>query len=401
MSFASPMDFVGNRGRRWAYSLVYILLSCRVLNLIEGSYYVKPSIYDDPDFDYKFKWTLGKRHADIITSRFLTMSGIVFWQMLNTMIICLVFYPLLACITLKDRIIANVAGLVYLLPWIVLSLYIWVRCPVFPDGLDEGTISNATQTFLFDLPILAAYIGLAYAYTADLIKNIRRRIEEDKQGSGAVLVENGVFKALCMTRLSTRLRQCRMFDVIKKKCLWFWNPGMNYSPRILCTTVVSAFVIFKEAFVEVIQGRLNLAAETNRSDVTSNCSAWSISLVMVLIVLLVLCYLIIIPIRDKQSNFVLRFLGQYWPVAIVSIVVHYAQFLMCKFCFLQESGSFMALNNRRVLHVVNYVLFFFNILLGFFSCALRILLSEGVINSVSEDAAAHSVGPTDQIWLST
>ncbi|ELU11907.1 hypothetical protein CAPTEDRAFT_102905, partial [Capitella teleta] len=29
----------------------------------------------------------------------------------------------------------------------------------------------------------------------------------------------------------------------------------------------------------------------------------------------------------------------------------------------------------RVLHVVNYVLFFFNILLGFFSCALRILLS--------------------------
>ncbi|ELT90331.1 hypothetical protein CAPTEDRAFT_133475, partial [Capitella teleta] len=29
----------------------------------------------------------------------------------------------------------------------------------------------------------------------------------------------------------------------------------------------------------------------------------------------------------------------------------------------------------RVLHVVNYVLFFFNILLGFFSCTLRILLS--------------------------
>jgi hypothetical protein len=53
-------------------------------------------------------------------------------------------------------------------------------------------------------------------------------------------------------------------------------------------------------------------------------SAWSILLLIVLIVLLVLCYLIIIPIRDKQSNFVLRFLGQYWWVsqAMTSVQCH-------------------------------------------------------------------------------
>ncbi|XP_078583764.1 stimulated by retinoic acid gene 6 protein-like [Branchiostoma floridae x Branchiostoma japonicum] len=66
---------------------------------------------------------------------------------------------------------------------------------------------------------------------------------------------------------------------------------------------------------------------------------------------------------------------------VLSLLVNYVQILVSRKTLLQDhcykdGGSrvkALALDNRRVYHNFSYFLFFFNILLGFYSCLLRIV----------------------------
>ena len=59
------------RSRRWAFVVVFGILSYRVLTLFDGRYFWKPDSFDDPDWMLKFGWTqsASTRRVDWLTNR--------------------------------------------------------------------------------------------------------------------------------------------------------------------------------------------------------------------------------------------------------------------------------------------------------------------------------------------
>ncbi|XP_070543672.1 stimulated by retinoic acid gene 6 protein-like [Ptychodera flava] len=87
-----------------------------------------------------------------------------------------------------------------------------------------------------------------------------------------------------------------------------------------------------------------------------------------------LIYGFFLAIRDGRNSIVLFFVAEYWFTALVALIIYVMQLFTAKFVFLLDRGNGKAfgINNRRMFHVANYILFFFNVILGLFSCLLRI-----------------------------
>ena len=61
----SPVDFIDDHERRWAYASGFAILSYRVLMLFNQEYIFEPSIYDDPEFMEQYGWTTSKCEKSI------------------------------------------------------------------------------------------------------------------------------------------------------------------------------------------------------------------------------------------------------------------------------------------------------------------------------------------------
>nr|XP_006817521.1 PREDICTED: stimulated by retinoic acid gene 6 protein homolog [Saccoglossus kowalevskii] len=93
------------------------------------------------------------------------------------------------------------------------------------------------------------------------------------------------------------------------------------------------------------------------------------------VILFAVVYMIILAIQDDRSSLLLTLVAEYWFSAVFAVFLYIYQILVTKYIFLLEYGNVLGLNNRRLFHIVNYLLFFFNVILGLFSCLFRILKS--------------------------
>lgn len=101
---------------------------------------------------------------------------------------------------------------------------------------------------------------------------------------------------------------------------------------------------------------------------------WGFLILQVLfwIITFVCWYFIIRPIRLGRSNFLVELIKNQWLTAVVGFVVYYAQILLARIFFLEGKGDILSLTNRRILHNTTYFFLFLNVVLGLFSCLLRI-----------------------------
>lgn len=103
-------------------------------------------------------------------------------------------------------------------------------------------------------------------------------------------------------------------------------------------------------------------------------AAWGFIL---LSLLLFLCYYVlitqlIIPMKRGENSLSINIFIKVWPTLLITIAMMVVQKVMAVTCFLLNKDS-LAVNNRRVFHLVSYLFFYFNIFLGMFSCLLRII----------------------------
>ncbi|XP_070542910.1 stimulated by retinoic acid gene 6 protein-like isoform X2 [Ptychodera flava] len=93
--------------------------------------------------------------------------------------------------------------------------------------------------------------------------------------------------------------------------------------------------------------------------------------------LMVIVYgLIYAWVDDRTDSSIIWYLiGEYWLSVVFAIVITVVQILETKYFYLQDGGRSLAVNNRRAYHVTTYVMFYFNIILGLWSCLLRVLYS--------------------------
>ncbi|XP_052784291.1 receptor for retinol uptake stra6-like [Mya arenaria] len=92
------------------------------------------------------------------------------------------------------------------------------------------------------------------------------------------------------------------------------------------------------------------------------------------IVCFALCVVITLLIFGVYS-WILWILEAVWPALLMTILLMMLQKLSASLAFLQGRGLYLAIENRRVLFIFSFFMFFYNIFIGFVSCLLRIIKS--------------------------
>ncbi|XP_062499513.1 stimulated by retinoic acid gene 6 protein-like isoform X2 [Corticium candelabrum] len=82
----------------------------------------------------------------------------------------------------------------------------------------------------------------------------------------------------------------------------------------------------------------------------------------------------------------------FLPTIVFTIIILVAQFVLAKFVLLQDRGSSLGVNNRRLFHMFGYFFFFYNTLIGIFS-ALRRLITSLVLGTIMLDRLDRSTLP--------
>ncbi|XP_025079236.1 receptor for retinol uptake stra6-like isoform X2 [Pomacea canaliculata] len=94
---------------------------------------------------------------------------------------------------------------------------------------------------------------------------------------------------------------------------------------------------------------------------------------VILTLICVILAIFVLLIAADVTAWVIAILEYIWPIVVIFIVILVVQKLLAKFVFLQDSGAYLALDNRSIFFNFTYFMFFYNIFLGVASCLLRIL----------------------------
>jgi hypothetical protein len=80
---------------------------------------------------------------------------------------------------------------------------------------------------------------------------------------------------------------------------------------------------------------------------------------------------IVVAIKFKFISVDVLLLGLL-PSITFALLIFVTQFLLAKFLLLHDRGAYVNINNRRLFHILSFFLFFYNTLIGLFSCLRRI-----------------------------
>ncbi|XP_077868630.1 stimulated by retinoic acid gene 6 protein-like, partial [Saccoglossus kowalevskii] len=82
------------------------------------------------------------------------------------------------------------------------------------------------------------------------------------------------------------------------------------------------------------------------------------------------------------------------PSGVFGALIYLIQLWLSKFFFLQDNGKVINVDNRRCFHVTSFVMVYYNVILGIFSCASRFLRNL-VFGMLLLGRLDHSVLPRD------
>ncbi|KAL3847292.1 hypothetical protein ACJMK2_018211 [Sinanodonta woodiana] len=101
---------------------------------------------------------------------------------------------------------------------------------------------------------------------------------------------------------------------------------------------------------------------------------------------------IITLIQAGFYQWILDRLMQMWPVLLTAFLLNFLQQMLAKYVFLQEHGNALRLDNRRLMFIFTYFLFFYNIFIGLISCLMRVIKSM-ILGSIFISRLDESVFP--------
>ncbi|XP_065837052.1 stimulated by retinoic acid gene 6 protein-like [Oscarella lobularis] len=129
----------------------------------------------------------------------------------------------------------------------------------------------------------------------------------------------------------------------------------------------------------------NLPSPTSSVLATFKYSGYQIAYIfwgwfIILLVLLIVCLIVALCVYWIEIDYKSFLVVLYVLLApcIFSLVLWLFQFLFVKFGLLQDKGKNLALTNRRLYHSVGFFFFFYNVMLGIWSCLLRLCYSLGL-----------------------
>ncbi|XP_066287601.1 stimulated by retinoic acid gene 6 protein-like [Branchiostoma lanceolatum] len=399
----------------------------------------------------------------------------------------LCFFPFLACLKTRYRLIGAPIGLGYSLVWLAVTVIDTVQCIGDRSAWDDSSTLSTVAPYmglLWSLPVIVCLIILMVKFTILMVGSLKSWC---KEGCGSLVDKESEkiaqdFDFLYVRTLLVKKEEPAKLPWYRRCCRRRPDDGFRFSARMTTTMVVSLLCLYELAIYEIqavsigleilrrvyqnatqnfleINGQVVVGANTTSVDnvlfatqvswIVSGVTAFLVHIVYVFIIMgayrrhvrllyrgdtswmpasyqpstavsitagmkysgsqiafilwgfiiqqvtfLVICAAVYICILFP--DLMLRLLDYFGPVTAVSLTTLLVQRIMATVLFSQskvnkkDKDRPLAIDNRRLYHITSYFLFFFNLMVGFFSSVWRLLLG-GLMGAMLQARIDHSV----------
>ncbi|PIK43704.1 putative stimulated by retinoic acid protein 6 protein-like [Apostichopus japonicus] len=300
----------------------------------------------------------------------------------NVWMVTLVYFPISLCLTTKKKTLGNAVGFAYTAVWVnpkpsdEKQLYkklqrviekVYRSEPGFKYSRRMVVTAVLAALSLYELGI--AYIGglgIFFEYVGEVFK------------------EEGTFKDFFeFTNSTESFYEIEAFYIILRDSFWptsvaAMGISIGFNIHFLYYYRQNTLNLWKgiKKFIpeDELPNSYIVASSLRYSGYHVGFALWGFLILQVLfwLITFVCWYFIVRPISLGESNFLTTLIRNQWLTAVVGLVIYYGQILASRIFFLEGNGKILSLTNRRSLHNSTYFFLFLNILLGLFSCLLRI-----------------------------
>uniref|UniRef100_A0AAQ5YR20 Receptor for retinol uptake STRA6 n=1 Tax=Amphiprion ocellaris TaxID=80972 RepID=A0AAQ5YR20_AMPOC len=354
------------------------------------------------------------------------------WVILGVFYYPALYYPLLACGTLHNKV-GYVLG--SLLSWTHFGVLVWqkIDCPKTPlihkhYSLFSSLPQIACLAFLsFQYPLLLfkglkgteknnATEDLSSSYYRDYVKKVFSKKKATKISSWLAFLQVGL---LLISAVVPSLQTARMgvdedianllagfkimlspdkHEVVRIVVYYMWCVEVCYISAMTLSALVNLAMLMRS----MVLHRSNLKG-LYRGDIYNvyNCQrsirasrpalvCWMgytsftaahifigmiIQTMVFFLCLLVAVFLIIIPVLHRQNLFLFQMLWSMWPFWLMILLAVLIQHITARFCFIKKTAGTRDLDNRGNLFLLTYLLFPVNVLIGVLLAVWRLVIT--------------------------
>uniref|UniRef100_A0A8C4ICX7 Receptor for retinol uptake STRA6 n=1 Tax=Dicentrarchus labrax TaxID=13489 RepID=A0A8C4ICX7_DICLA len=336
------------------------------------------------------------------------------WVILGVLYYPALYYPLLACGTLHNKV-GYVLG--SLLSWTHFGVLVWqkIDCPKTP-------LIHKHYSLFSSLPQIACLAFLSFQYPLLLFKGLKgteknnaTEVSFDLSASSSgrfvgLLLISAVVPTLQTARLGVDEDIANLLagfkimlspdkhEVVRIVVYYMWCVEVCYISAMTLSALVNLAMLMRS----MVLHRSNLKG-LYRGDIYNvyNCQrsirasrpalvCWMgytsftaahifigmiIQTMVFFLCLLVAVFLIIIPLLHRQNLILFQILLSMWPFWLMILLAVLIQHITGRFCFIKKVAGTRDLNNRGNLFLLTYLLFPVNVLIGVLLAVWRMIIT--------------------------
>ncbi|XP_056890910.1 STRA6-like [Takifugu flavidus] len=201
-----PLDTMSSLSNRWSYGFAFGAVSSSVLLLFSESYLPFPV----PPWARAILYLVGALEVGVV------------------------FLPFFACLSTPFRTVGAVLGILYSLPWIIITVWDTFTCP-------SGKVLGKHQKVIVQWPSILSLVFLLGRFIYILIKDIRIRLQLEAEEPEELMEQHK------MQHVRDLLRKT---PVCRKPLSWFqrrvyeWDPNFKFPNRIIGTAIISLIGLY-------------------------------------------------------------------------------------------------------------------------------------------------------------
>ncbi|XP_061531903.1 receptor for retinol uptake stra6 isoform X2 [Phycodurus eques] len=324
------------------------------------------------------------------------------WMILGVFFYPTLYYPLLACGTLHNKV-GYVLG--SLLSWTHFGVLVWqkIDCPKTPQMHKHYSLFSS-------LPQIACLAFLSFQYPLLLFKGLKgtekNNVTEDLNSSyysdyvKKLLKKKKHMKISISSTENPKLLQ-RIQDGVKS---YIYTPeeAFRFPLKLAISGVVSFITLYQvglllimavvpslqiarmgvdEDIANVLAGfRIVLSPDKHEVVRIVVYYIWCVEGMMVQTMVFFLCllitvFLIVMPILHGQNLILFQILWSMWPFWLMILLAVLIQHITSRFCFIKRMAGTRELDNRGNLFLLTYLLFPVNVLIGVLLAVWRMIIT--------------------------
>uniref|UniRef100_A0A3P8Q6S4 Receptor for retinol uptake STRA6 n=1 Tax=Astatotilapia calliptera TaxID=8154 RepID=A0A3P8Q6S4_ASTCA len=318
------------------------------------------------------------------------------WVILGVFFYPALYYPLLACGTLHNKV-GYVLG--SLLSWTHFGVLVWqiIDCPKTP-------VIHKHYSLFSSLPQIACLAFLSFQYPLLLFKGLKGT---EKNNATEVSID---LRAVFLTSLTVvpSLQTARLgvnedvanllagfrimlspdkHEVVRIVVYYMWCVEVCYISAMTLSGLVNLAMLMRSMVLHrsnlkglyrgdsynvyncqrnIRASRPALVCWMGYTSFTAAhiCIGMIIQTIVFFLCLLIAVFLVIIPVLHRQNLILFQVLWSMWPFWLMLLLVVLIQHVTARFCFIKKTGGTRDLDNRGNLFLLTYLMFPVNVLIG-------------------------------------